>query len=320
MNWGIMGCATIAKNAIGPAILATGEDKLVAVASRDKKKAELFANEFTCELEDGYQALLDRTDINAVYIPLPTGLHFEWIIKSLEAGKHVLVEKSAVTCLVEAKKIIDLATKKNLLVVENFQFQHHSQNLLVKELLLKKEIGDLRAFKSSFGFPPFDVDSNIRYKKELGGGSLLDSGAYVLKAASFLFGNTIELVSSFLVTHDHFEVDWYGGVFLVDKQNGIPIHGTFGFDNFYQCSYEIWGSIGKITLTRAFTAKPDFKPTLILEKNGKTDEMVLPKDNHFINMIKYFNRTIDSSNFIIEHNNLLFQAYLISQARENNIL
>ena len=313
MNWGILGCANIAISSVIPAILRTDKDAKITIASRDTEKAQSSANLFKCSFVSGYDDLLEQDSIKAVYIPLPTGLHYEWVKKAIQAGKHILVEKSATNNYAEAKELIELARKKNVAVVENFQFQHHSQHQHVFDLLNRNEIGEIRAFRSSFGFPPFSEDTNIRYKKELGGGALLDSGAYVLKATSFIMGEGFEVKSSFLSYNKKYNVDWFGGAFLVNKEKNIFSEVAFGFDNFYQCNYEIWGSKGKITSTRAFTAKAGFNPTIILEKQGFKEEIELPKDDHFMNMIIYFTNIVNKQSFEKEWNNLLIQSKLIDQ-------
>ncbi len=320
MNWGILGCANIAKNEVIPAIKSVQDSKLIAVASRDLGKALEFAEMFDCIAIHGYETLLKRDDIDAVYIPLPTGMHFEWAMKAFEYGKHVLIEKSATTSFGEAQKLVQLAQSKNLAIVENFQFQHHSQHQSVVELIENGEIGEIRCFRSSFGFPPFSVDNNIRYNKYLGGGALLDAGAYVLKISSFMLGDGFEVASAYLNHHKEFDVDWFGGAFLVNKAKGCFSEVAFGFDNFYQCNYEIWGSKGKITSTRAFTAKVNFSPSIILEKQGYSEEIKLPIDNAFQNMISYFESTVKINNFSKEWEAILTQARLIEEVKHRAAL
>ena len=164
MNWGILGCAAIAKNAVIPAIQSVETEKIIAIASRTEKKAKEFADLFNCLAVTGYDSLLSNTEIDAVYIPLPTGLHYEWVIKALKAGKHVLVEKSIAESYQEVLEMVHLARSKNLALVENFQFQFHSQHNAVFDLLKNNAIGDVRCFRSSFGFPPFSIDSNILFR------------------------------------------------------------------------------------------------------------------------------------------------------------
>lgn len=315
MNWGVLGCASIAQKSVIPALLSIDDNRLIAVSSRIQSTADALAAQFSVSGIEGYENLLQRNDVDAVYIPLPNGLHYEWIIKALQYGKHVLVEKAAFTSYHDAKSAVELARGRGLAIVENFQFQHHSQHAFVKKLLVEKEIGNIRCFRSSFGFPPFDAETNIRYKPELGGGALLDSGAYVLKATSFLFGNSFTVKAAVLNYHKVYDVDWFGGAFLVSEEQGLFSEVAFGFDNYYQCSYEIWGSKGKIISTRAFTAKPDFAPTIILEKNGIAKEIVVEKDDHFRNMLLHFNKTIRERQTGAELNNILHQAKLIDQVK-----
>ena len=315
MKWGVLGCANIARSAIIPAILSVKGNQLVAAASRRLTTSTLVAKEFNCIPIEGYGRLLDREDIDAVYVPLPTGLHYEWVMKALEAGKHVLVEKSAGTTLEESIAMVAKAREKGLALVENFQFLHHSQHQYVKDLLAQNEIGEMRCFRSAFGFPPFDLKSNIRYQAKLGGGALLDSGAYVLRATSFICGSGLEVRAAQLKNHASFGVDWYGGAFLSHNETGLFSEIAFGFDNYYQCNYEIWGSAGRIVSTRAFTSKPGFLPSVILEKNGSIEEIVLPSDNHFVNMIKHFELIVEQRSFETEWAQLLEQATMISELR-----
>lgn len=316
MNWGILGCAAIAKTSVIPAILSIEENTLVAVASRSAAKAEEFAQLFGGEAVVGYENLLAMPTVEAVYIPLPTGMHFTWVMAALRAGKHVLVEKSASTTLAEAEAMVALARENNLLLVENFQFQHHSQHTFVKELLQSGELGELRGFRSAFGFPPFALDDNIRYDPALGGGALLDSGAYVLKATSFMLDGKSAVKAAHLTRHPEFGVDWYGGAFLVNEPSGIVAEVSFGFDNFYQCNYELWGSKGKVTATRAFTAKKEYAPIVILETPGKVQEIPLPMDDHFVNMLTYFNDLVKNDDFTAEWDKVVMQAGLIQAVND----
>jgi len=316
MIWGILGCANIAITAVIPAILRADTNAKLIIASRDNKKARKTAGQFGCSFVNTYEELLRIEEIDAVYIPLPTGLHYEWVKKAVLAGKHILVEKSATNTYKEAIEVISLAKEKGVAIAENFQFQHHSQHQYVFELLQKGEIGEIRCFRSSFGFPPFSENTNIRYKKELGGGALLDAGAYVLKATSFMMGDGFEVKSSFLKINNALDIDWFGGAFLVNEERKIFSEVAFGFDNFYQCNYEIWGSKGKITSTRAFTAKANFKPSIVLEKQGYKEEIELSKDDHFSNMISYFISMVETKAFETEWRNLLTQAKLIDDVRK----
>jgi predicted dehydrogenase len=316
MKWGILGCAAIAKNAIIPAILSVAGHEVKAIASRSEKKAIEFASMFDSSPVFGYEELLDIAELDAIYIPLPTGLHFEWTYKALSKGKHVLVEKSATTTLAQAEEIVKLAKAKNLVVVENFQFQHHSQHQVVKKMIENGEIGELRSFRSSFGFPPFSMDDNIRYNPALGGGALFDAGAYVLKATTFMLGSGYQVEAASLTLNKDLQVDWFGGAFLRKKDNPVFAQVAFGFDNFYQCNYEVWGSKGKITVHRAFTAKPGYEPIITVEKHNYKEDIKLESDDHFVNMISYFEQLVTNNDGRIELECILEQASLIQAVND----
>ena len=128
INIGILGCATFADRLVIPAINSSDNFNLVAIASRSYKKAKSFASKFGCEAIDGYQGLIDRDDIDAVYIPLPIGLHQEWVISCLENGKHVLCEKSLAPDYRTVKAMVDTARRRSLVLIENFMFAFHSQH------------------------------------------------------------------------------------------------------------------------------------------------------------------------------------------------
>jgi len=307
---GVLGCANIAKRSVIPAINSMPGFNLIAVASRSKLKAKEFADIFDCEAIEGYQNLLDRSDIDLVYIPLPTGLHEEWIMKALEAGKHVLAEKSLSINYVSASRIIKKAKEKGLLVMENFMFLYHSQHAFVKNLLSSGEIGELRCFRSSFGFPSLNAN-NFRYSDSLGGGALLDAGAYTVRASQMYLVGRICAEASTLVSNGT-EVNLYGGAYLKSsKQEYAEI--AFGMDNFYQCNYEIWGSKGKIIAERAFTPSPDFKPTVILEKQNKVTPFLLEADNHFVNILNEVHRCILEKDFENKYLEIKNQSRLLQE-------
>ena len=315
MKWGILGCANIATKSVIPAIQISESDQLVAIASRDLLKATAIAAQFNCMPIEGYDHLLALDEIDAVYIPLPTGMHYEWVIRALNSNKHVLVEKTAGSNLAEVTEMVALAKAKNLVLIENFQFQFHSQQQFVLELLKNNTIGEIRHLRTSFGFPIFNESNNIRYDASLGGGVLLDAGAYILKLATFLFGNEFEVQSSTLNFNKKFNVDWFGSVSLVNKQKNIICQGSFGLENFYQCNFEIWGTNGKIISTRCFTAHPGFSPTIFIETAQGIQEHNLPPDNHFLNMFKHFNEVVKSNDFEKSWNDILCQSKLIESVR-----
>ena len=310
---GIIGCADIANRLVIPNLLQTELFDLVAVASRSEQKAIEFSRKFHCEPLTGYEKLIERQDIEAVYIPLPTSLHYEWITKALKSGKHVLAEKSLAYDINQTSSIISFAKEKKLCVFENFMFIFHSQFDFVKQQIGQNTIGEIRLLRSSFGFPPFNTETNIRYKKELAGGALLDAGAYTIMAAHYLLGQKQKVLASSL-EKGNWDIDYQGSAML-KNENGIVSHLSFGFDNFYQNNIELWGSKGKMTIDRAFTSSPGIMPKVIIETQNNKSEYTLAADNHFQKILIKFAECIASNQYEYLFDQILCQSSLLSQIR-----
>ena len=316
INIGILGCADIARRSVIPNMISSGKYNIVAHASRTADKAIKFSQLFGGEAIVGYDVLLNRENIDSVYIPLPTGLHYKWIIKALNNGKHVFSEKSITTNYLETKEIIDLAREKDLCVFENFMFVYHSQYDFVKQKISDGEIGEIKLLRSSFGFPLFSQDNNIRYKDDLGGGALLDAGAYTLMAAQFILGKNQNPIASSLEKCGQ-DVDFQGSVMLKNP-DGIVSQLAFGFDNYYQNNIELWGNKGKMVIDRAFTAGPGFGPKVIIEKQNDRKEYILPADNHFQKILKAFSDSVSSGKYDSQYEQILNQSYLLTAVRKLN--
>jgi predicted dehydrogenase len=284
---GILGCAKIARRSMAPAILQLPDRfELVAAASRDAAKASAFAGEFGCQPVTGYAELLARDDIDALYVPLPTGLHLEWVGRALAAGKHVYVEKSFAANHAQAEQLVAAARAQQCAAMEGYMFLHHRQQQVVAEWLQAGAVGELRHFHGSFGFPPLPAD-DFRYDAVLGGGALLDAAGYPLRAAHLFLGPDVAVRAATLRPLPAQGASIWGSAFLSDGA-GVGASIAFGFDNFYQCRFELWGSRGKLVAERAYTAGPGFSPRLTLETADGLREQLVAPDNHFVAALSAF--------------------------------
>lgn len=317
INIGVLGCADIAERLMIPSIVGLNQYfNLVGIASRNKDKAIKFAENFNTKAYDGYDELLNDPLLDAVYIPLPNALHTEWIEKALCSEVHVIVEKSLGCDYDEVLKINELAKSRSLVLLENFQFRFHSQLAFIKNMLEEGIIGELRCMRSSFGFPPFPDENNIRYKKELGGGALLDVGAYPLKLSQIILGYDLEIKASTLVYDKGKGVDIWGGAFLKQTNGVLFSEIAFGFDNYYQCNIELWGSKGKIYSNRIFTAPIGYEPVIELETAAGKETIKIPADQHFRNILIHFYDLIISKNGLEnEYLQNINQAKLIAELK-----
>lgn len=311
----ILGLSSFAQRTIIPTLLSNATPfKLSAVASRSAENAKDAGEKFGCDYYTSYDELITNTTANSLYIPLPNSLHFEFIMKGLHANKHILCEKSLGLNYSEVLQMVDLAKSKDLVLMENFQFRFHSQLKKIKELLAEGIIGELRCMRSSFGFPPFPDADNIRYKPELGGGALLDTGAYPIKVTQEFLGRNLEVKAATLNSSENHVVDIWGGAYLKQVDGPLFSEIAFGFDHFYQNSIELWGSKGKLFTNRIFTAHPTISPELIIETNNGREVLTLPADNHFERMLEHFAGLINGTqNKESEYEQNLVQSRLLNQ-------
>lgn len=311
---GILGCANIARRSLAPAFCAHKGFMLVAVASRTAQKAAEFASCFNAR-PCTYNDLVEARDIDLVYCPLPTGLHYEWVKKCLLSGKHVLCEKSLACLAEEAGELVELARARSLLLMESFQFRFHRQNIFAKSVLDDKGLGAIRQIVVRFGFPPFpDGTENIRYARSLGGGALLDAGAYVVKAATYFAGRQLSVRDATAWTAKGYEVDLGGSIVLEGMEN-VVVHAAYGFDNFYQCGYEIWGQSGVLKTLRAFTAPPGYPAQVIFQKRDGTETREFA-DDHFARLLDHVAVGVVNADIRLEeYEEVLVQARLMAAVR-----
>lgn len=243
------------------------------------EKARKFTDEYGGRLFDSYAALLGSPEIDAVYLPLPPALHYRWGKAALENGKHLFMEKPFTTALEDTKELISIARSKGLAIHENYMFAYHSQIEWIKGKINEGAVGDIRLIRIDFGFP-FRGANDFRYNKSLGGGALLDCGGYTLKLAGMLLGDTAKVIASQLNGKDGFEVDIYGNATL-KNDDGMTAQVSFGMDNSYRCSLDIWGSTGSIYTNRILTAPDGFEPTVIIKQGNEEQSFTLPADDTF---------------------------------------
>lgn len=253
---------------------------------REHAKAQTFIDAFGGKIFAGYQKLIESTDIDAIYLPLPPALHYKWAKMALENGKHVFVEKPSTTSLKDTNDLIKIASENGLALHENYMFVFHDQLKALDDVVKSGEIGDVRLFRISFGFP-LRAKNDFRYNKTLGGGALLDAGGYTMKYADYLLGSTAKVVTAHVNHIDGFEVEMYGSCTMINDK-GLTAQLAFGMDNDYKCEVEIWGSLGTILSNRILTAPDGFIPTYTIKKNQSCETRELPNDDAFMKSILRF--------------------------------
>ena len=279
---------------------------------RERAKAQTFIDQYGGEIVVGYDNLVSSDLIDAAYIPLPPALHHKWAKKALEAGKHVFVEKPSTTSLTDTEDLISLASKKGLAFHENYMFIYHSQLEEINDVVKRGEIGDVRLYRITFGFPLRQLN-DFRYNKALGGGALLDAGGYCMKYANWLLGGDAHVVTAQSNKIEGFEVDMYGSATMVNDKGQIA-QLAFGMDNDYRCEIEIWGSKGTITSGRILTAPAGYAPSYIIKRNKDIETRPLAADDAFLKSIYRFIACVeDKETRTEEYNLMLKQEQLVNE-------
>jgi NDP-hexose-3-ketoreductase len=306
---GVVGCANIAERRMLPAMAQQPLAKLVAVASRSPEKAASFAGRFGCAAVTGYERLLDRPDIDAVYVPLPAELHHEWVLRALRAGKHVLCEKPLAITRADAVEAATLAGERGLLLMESFMFLHHTQHAAVQRLLAEGTIGELRSFSSEFGFQIRDPGPH-RHRADTAS-ALHEVGVYPLRAAQLFLGDRLEVLGADL----HMTPDVAGSA-LLRAADGVTALITFGLRHAYRCEYTLWGSEGQISLRRAYTTPDTLAPVVRVARHDLVEERTLPPDRQFVNITGAFARAaLTGEGFETYADEVVRQAGLMDELR-----
>ncbi|MEU5347098.1 Gfo/Idh/MocA family oxidoreductase [Streptomyces sp. NPDC020766] len=295
---GVLGCADIARRRMLPSLAHQPLVRLTAVAGRDAGRAERLAAEFGCAAVTGYEALLARDDIDAVYLPLPPHLHVEWSVRALEAGKHVLCEKPFAPDAARALAAVRVARERRLLLMESFMFLHHGQHAAVRRLVASGAIGEPRVFTAEFGVPRLPSGGSV--------GTLPEVSTYPVRAARLFLGDELAVLGA-QESRTH-------GTALLSSPSGVTAQLGYGADHAYRNHYALWGSEGRVSLHRAYSTPDDHVPVVRLERRGDDERLTLPTDRQFTNVAGAFARAvIDGEDFEPYAAAILRQAELLDR-------
>ncbi|WP_231921428.1 Gfo/Idh/MocA family protein [Micromonospora auratinigra] len=274
MRVGVLGVADIAVRRMLPAMSASADVDLVAVASRDRARAAGAAARFGCRPVTGYEGVLTDPGVEAVYVPLPLALHARWTGAALDAGKHVLAEKPLTASFTETAHVAEQARRRGLALMENIAFVHHPQHAEVARLVAAGVIGEPRTFRAVFTVPRRPA-GDIRLRRDLGGGALADTGVYPVRAALRLLGPDLVVAGAVLSRSGGAEVETAGAA-LLRTRGGVSAQLEFGMDHGYRSGYEIAGSAGRLSVDHVFTPPADHRPVIRREDRSGTTEIVVP--------------------------------------------
>ena len=317
-NIGILGAADIAYSKFLPALKTVEGAECAGIASNSQTKLERFVTDFNLKVYESYDAVLEDENIDCVYIPLPPAFHYKWAKKALLAGKHVFLEKPSTTSLAETKELVSLAKERGLVLQENYMFQYHAQLRDIEEIIKSGQLGKIRLIRTSFGFPRRGAN-DFRYNKELGGGTMMDNGGYTIKLITRLLGKSARLISSKLDYEEETGVDIFGNAVFVNDE-GVMAQAAFGMDCQYQCSLEVWGSEGRLTTGRIFTAPAGLKVSAVIEDKSGSRQIELTEDDHFARSVENFIKAVSNEALKNEMaEDLILQSAIVEEIRNNKM-
>lgn len=285
LKWGIIGTGMIAKN-YARSMGASETGQLFAVGSRSQGGADAFGDMFNISHRySSYDALLADKEVDAVYIALPNHLHLEWAVKAAKAGKHILCEKPLTVNASEAEEMIGKIKKAGVFMMEAFMYRCHPQTAKLIQLIRDGAIGDVRIIQASFCYNLGDDEnaySNIRLRKDVCGGSIMDVGCYTISMARLIAGAALgalkpaepESLCGVAYIGRGGVDDWSGAV--ARFPNGIVANLLCGARISVQTKVHIWGSKGDIEVPVPWNPR---RGKIILKQSGKeADEIDVPAD------------------------------------------
>jgi D-xylose 1-dehydrogenase (NADP+, D-xylono-1,5-lactone-forming) len=273
-NWGIISTAHINRLVLAGA-RESDRVEVVAVASRDRARAEAYAREHGIERAHGsYEELLADPEIEAVYISLPNSLHVEWSVRALEAGKHVLCEKPFDRRPDEVERAFDAAARAGRILMEAFMYRHNPQTAKVRELVDGGTIGQLRVVRSAFSFGLGDPE-NVRLAADLDGGALMDVGCYCVSGSRLLAGEPKTVYGEQVVGPSGVDVLFAAAMRCPDD---VVAHFDCGFVLPGRDELEVVGSEGSLFLDDPWHAR---KPVIEVRREDGVEEIALePVDSY----------------------------------------
>ncbi len=280
VRWGVLSTANIGVKRVAPAIHKAANGRLVAVGSRDPQRVrQLYTFAPNVRIHSDYESLIHDPQVEAIYNPLPNGLHAEWSIKAMEAGKHVLCEKPLSVTAEEGASMVQVARANGVLLMEAFMYRFHPQTLWALEQVGAGRIGPVRLVRSSFSFDIRSRPNDVRLQPDLAGGSLMDVGCYPVNLCRAVYGHAPIAVAARVYTRAAGEVELAANAVLDygDGRYGL-IDSSFELPT--RQAAEIIGEAGTITILTPYTPLDAGTVVLLTVDDQATEQRFAPIDQY----------------------------------------
>jgi xylose dehydrogenase (NAD/NADP) len=286
VRWGVIGTAGIAVRVVIPAIQSSRNGQVMAIASRDLAKAQQAARDLNIPRAYGsYEALVQDPEVDAVYIPLPNSLHREWTIRAAERGKHVLCEKPLAVTPAECDEMVEACARRGVHLMEAFMYRFHPQTVKVEELIQQGVVGEVRMVRSAFTFPLSRAD-DIRLRKDLGGGSVMDVGCYCIDVARWVFQDEPTHVTAAAVFGADSDVDEMLGAVLRFPGDRLAVFDC-GLRTNRREWYEVVGTQAAIQVPVAFIPR-DLDADIRIARGREQEIIRIPGTSEYRLMVEHF--------------------------------
>lgn len=287
---GVIGCSSIAKRMVIPAIKKSDKFILSGIASRDKEKANLWSEQYETTAFS-YSELLN-SDVDAIYVSVPVGLHYKWGKQVLQHNKHLLMEKTFTTTHAQGKDLFSLSEVKSLACMEALMYQYHPVQKQID--LCIKNIGAIKHLEAHFGFPHFRDKSDIRYSKHLGGGASLDCLIYPLSFVFRTLGTNYTDYKASVYYDKEYGVDERGYIHIEYPQTAASI--SYGFGHSYRNEITVWGESAIMRTKRVFTRPKKCSAPIQIWSDKECFDVEPEQSDHFLDMLSAFSDNIKTLN------------------------
>lgn len=293
IRFGILGTARICNRLI-PAINSTDCAVVFSIASRNGDKAAGAAAQWNINKSySAYDALIEDPDVDAVYVPLPNSMHYEWCLKALKANKHVLVEKPIVLKTTEIKNLKLHAQKHNRRIMEAFWYRFHPLIADVQKIINDGSLGKIIGVTGNFSFVNQD-NNDIRWHPEVGGGVLFDLFCYHVDALQYLFHVTPQTIASCAAfAHGRSGVDGSVCAEIVTRE-GMVCTVIASMETASPNNTLIVGTNGSIEVPELRVFPENQTPVFTVHANGSSSRRELAQSNAYATMVEAFCESIHS--------------------------
>jgi predicted dehydrogenase len=294
MRWGVLGNALIARKCVMPAIFASHNGVVHGLATSRPGAAERLVDEYgIVKLTEDYDDLLADPAIDALYVPLPNHLHGHWVIRALNAGKHVLCEKPLACSADEAVTMAEAAIRSGRLLMEAQMYRFHPRTRRIEEMVAQGAIGIPRLVRAAFCFSMSEellaAGTNYRLSSTRGGGALFDVGCYGVGVARLFLKQRVSRVQAFALDRSGSGIDLHL-VGNLDFDGAALASIEASFCSGLQQTYSVSGSAGVLEVPHDGFIPWD-NDALIFHRVGDSQTakpIVVPGADQYRLMIEHF--------------------------------